>query len=52
MVDSVLAACRLQALALGCAGALDRVQPLAAANGAARQRAFVATGRRLGRVGR
>jgi len=25
MVDSVLAACRLQALARGCAGALDRV---------------------------
>ena len=41
MLDSLLARCRPHAVALGCAGALDRVQPLAAANGAARQRAFV-----------
>ena len=46
MLDSLLAECRPHALALGCAGALDRVQPLAAANGAARQRAFVACKRR------
>jgi carboxylate-amine ligase len=42
MLESLLADCRPHALALGCAGALDRVQLLAAANGAARQRAFVA----------
>jgi len=33
---------RPHALALGCAGALDRVRQIAAANGADRQRAFVA----------
>jgi glutamate---cysteine ligase / carboxylate-amine ligase len=42
MLDSLLADCRPHAVALGCARALDRVQPLAAANGAARQRKFVA----------
>jgi carboxylate-amine ligase len=42
MLDSLLAACRPHALALGCADALDGVEPLAAANGAARQRDFVA----------
>jgi glutamate---cysteine ligase / carboxylate-amine ligase len=42
MLDSLLARCRPHAVALGCAGALDRVQPLAAANGAAHQRALVA----------
>jgi carboxylate-amine ligase len=47
MLDPLLAECRPHALALGCAGALDRVQPLAAANGAARQRAFVALNPRL-----
>lgn len=47
MVDSLLAACRPHALALGCAGALDRVHSLAAANGAARQRKFVALNPRL-----
>ena len=41
-LDDLLADCRPHALALGCAGALDRVQRLAAANGAERQRAFVA----------
>jgi len=45
-LDSLLAECRPHALALGCASALDRVQPLAAANGAARQR-FVARHGRL-----
>ncbi len=47
MLDSLLADCRPHALALGCAGALDRVGRLAAANGADRQRAFVARDRRL-----
>jgi carboxylate-amine ligase len=47
LLDSLLDECGPHALALGCADALDRVQPLAAANGAARQRAFVATGARL-----
>jgi hypothetical protein len=47
MVDALLADCRPHALALGCADALDQVQPLAAANGAARQRAFVNHHRRL-----
>jgi hypothetical protein len=47
LLDRLLAECRPHALALGCAGALDRVQRLAAANGADRQRAFVARGRRL-----
>jgi glutamate---cysteine ligase / carboxylate-amine ligase len=42
MLESLAADCRPHALALGCAGALDRVHPLATANGAARQRAFVA----------
>ena len=45
MLDSLLAECRPHALALGCAGALDRVPRLAAANGAARQRKFVALNR-------
>jgi len=47
LLDSLLADCRPHALALGCADALDRVQALAAANGAARQRAFVKHDRRL-----
>jgi glutamate---cysteine ligase / carboxylate-amine ligase len=47
MLDPLLAECRPHALALGCARALDRVQPLAAANGADRQRAFVAANGRL-----
>ena len=47
MLDSLLERCRPHALALGCAGALDGVQRLAAANGAARQRAFVARDGRL-----
>ncbi len=47
MLDSLLAECRPHARALGCAGALDRVKRLAAANGADRQRAFVAPNRRL-----
>ena len=42
ILDSLLADCRPHALALGCAEALDRVPRLAAANGADRQRAFVA----------
>jgi len=42
VLDSLLADCRPHALALGCAEALDRVQPLAAANGADRQREFAA----------
>ena len=42
MLEALLAACRPHALALGCAGALDRVQRLAAATGAERQRALAA----------
>jgi glutamate---cysteine ligase / carboxylate-amine ligase len=42
LLDSLLADCRPHAIALGCAGALDRVQRLAAANGAARQRQLAA----------
>jgi carboxylate-amine ligase len=38
-LDGLVDECRPHALALGCLGALDRVQQLAAANGAARQRA-------------
>jgi glutamate---cysteine ligase / carboxylate-amine ligase len=47
MLEILLAECRPHALALGCAGALDRVQRLAAATGADRQRAFVARNGRL-----
>ncbi len=47
MLDSLLADCCPHALALGCAGALDRVAHLAAANGAERQRRFIAHKRRL-----
>jgi len=46
-LDCLLVECRPHALALGCAGALDGVQQLAAANGAERQRAFVARNGRL-----
>ena len=42
MLDSLLAECRPHAIALGGAGALDRVPQLTAANGAERQRRFVA----------
>ena len=41
MLDSLLRDCRPHALALGCADTLDRVQRLAASNGAERQRGFV-----------
>jgi len=47
MLDSLLAECRPHALALGCAGALDRIPRLAAANGADRQRKFVTLDPRL-----
>jgi carboxylate-amine ligase len=47
MLDSLLAECRSHALALGCAGALDRVKRLATANGADCQRKFVARSGRL-----
>jgi len=47
LLNRLLAECRPHALALGCAGALDQVQRLAAANGADRQRVLVAHGRRL-----
>ena len=47
MLEVLLAECRPHALALGCVGALDRVQRLAAATGADRQRAFVARNGRL-----
>jgi len=40
LLDVLLAECRPHALALGCGEALERVQRLAAANGADRQRAF------------
>ena len=46
-LDSLLADCRPHAVTLGCAGALDRVKRLATANGAERQRRFVAENRRL-----
>ena len=42
MLGSLLADCCPHARALGCAGALDRVKHLATANGAERQREFVA----------
>ncbi len=42
MLDTTLEDCRPHALALGCAGALDRVRQLAAENGADRQRTFAA----------
>ncbi len=47
ILDALLLRCRPHALALGCADALDRVRRLAAANGAARQRAFTAGNGRL-----
>ncbi len=46
-LDSLLAECHPHALALGCAGALDRLPRLAAANGADRQRKFIALNPRL-----
>jgi hypothetical protein len=45
--DALVGQCRPHALALGCAGALDQVQRLAAANGADCQRALVVRNRRL-----
>ena len=47
ILDSLLADCRDAAVGLGCAGALDRVQRLAATNGAERQRALVPRSGRL-----
>jgi glutamate---cysteine ligase / carboxylate-amine ligase len=47
VLDSLVAEYRPHALALGCAGALDRVPRLAAANGADGQRKFGARDRRL-----
>ncbi len=47
VLNSLLTECRPHAHALGCSDALDQVDPLAAANGAVRQRAFVARGGRL-----
>jgi gamma-glutamyl:cysteine ligase YbdK (ATP-grasp superfamily) len=47
ILGALLAECRPHARVLGCAGALDRVQRLAAANGADRQRAFAAGSGRL-----
>jgi carboxylate-amine ligase len=47
ILDSLLADCRDAAVRLGCAGALDQVQRLAATNGAERQRALVARSGRL-----
>jgi carboxylate-amine ligase len=44
MVETLLDACRPHAVKLGCAADLERVRVLAAANGAARQRAFTAGG--------
>jgi carboxylate-amine ligase len=41
-LEAVLDECRPHAVALGCAGALDRVRGLAAATGADRQRALAA----------
>jgi gamma-glutamyl:cysteine ligase YbdK (ATP-grasp superfamily) len=42
MLEALVASCRPHAIALGCAGALDRVEGLASANGADRQRAYAA----------
>jgi carboxylate-amine ligase len=47
MLEILLAECRPHALALGCAGPLDRVRRLAIANGADRQRSFIAGNGRL-----
>ncbi len=51
-VDELLVECRPHALALGCAGALERVQWLASTNGADRQRGFAEGGRLDGLVAR
>jgi hypothetical protein len=50
MLDSVLAACRPHAVALGCATPLDQIKRLAAANGAGVQRAFYARDPGLGHL--
>jgi carboxylate-amine ligase len=42
LLDALLERCQPHALALGCTGALDRVQDIASANEADRQRSFVA----------
>ncbi len=42
VLDTLLARCRPHALALGCASMLERVEMLAASNGAGRQRSFTA----------
>jgi hypothetical protein len=47
VLDSLLAECRPHALALGCGDTFDRLEPLAAANGAARQRELVTRGGRV-----
>ena len=47
MLDALLADCQPHAVALGCAGALDRVKRLAAANGADRQPKFAGLNPRL-----
>ncbi len=47
---ALLAGCRPHAVALGCAGALDRVAQLSAANGADRQRSLARGGRPLHRL--
>ena len=47
ILASLLADCRPFALALGCAGELDRVPHLSAANGADRQRALIGPSGRL-----
>ncbi len=49
-LDAVLTECRPHAVALGCESALDQVRLLAAANGADRQRAFVAGSGGLGHL--
>ena len=51
MLDQMLEECRPHALALGCAVALDRVQQLADATGADRQRAFAARSGGVERLG-
>jgi ATP/maltotriose-dependent transcriptional regulator MalT len=47
MLDALMADCQPHAVALGCAGALDRITRLAAAKRADRQRRFVALNPRL-----
>jgi carboxylate-amine ligase len=50
LLDGLLAECRPHGVALGCAEPLNRLGPLAAANGADRQRVLAAGNERLDRL--